>query len=738
LFSFGRKPANKGDNDFRKEVQGSTRVMKETLKKIFTNRFLYLALIVLVAMSALVLRLYRLQIIEGKPAASSGRVNTHSIELEAPRGNIYDCNGVLLATNRTAYEVLMVNVSGEQAERDEMYLNLIKLFEAHEDIYNNPLKRYLKSPDAWGVSIDGEDETEARANWISTVSEKKADREFLQSPAGAFRYLRDTVFKLDKKYSDEDAYKIMCLRYETYTNGLDSLRPTVIATDCCEKTMEILSARHLDFPGITTEKVYFRKYVNTECISQIIGYVRAISGEEYDELKDKGYSADDIIGKTGIEKSAEDYLRGTKGSRVVYKDKDGTVKQESYTAPVAGNDVYLTIDIELQKVSHDSLAANIKDIASRPDGKYNFGDCNAGSIVVSDVNTGNVLAMVSYPGFDNSIFVQPSADEAAQQAITDLFADKNSPGLNRATQGLYSIGSTIKPLISIAALETGKVTTKNEVRCQGVTTINGRKHTCLSSHGYLNLEYAIAKSCNIFFYDTGIKTGIDVIDDYAEMFGLGEKTGIEIAEYEGFRSNPETMELKETDKTHKWTDSDTAQTSIGQLYTSFTPLQVNRYVSAIANGGYLNTPHVIGSISSSSGGLVYSAEAERKKIDVSDWSLSVVRQGMLTMSKTNGTIKTVLKDYPEGFISAKTGTVETGDNTTSSNGVFMCYAPSDKPQIAITVVVEHGVYGGYVIPSISGTIDTYFGNAFKTRSVSSGSLHMTISSVTNIINNPPG
>ena len=185
--------------------------MKEALKKIFTNRFLYLALIIVIAMSALVVRLYRLQILEGKPKDSSTvHTNTYSIELEAPRGNIYDSQGVLIATNRTAYEVLMVNVSGEQSERDAMYLNLINLIEENSDIYNNPLKRYLKSPDEWGVSIDEDDELVARSNWISTVSEKKADRDFLSEPHGAFEYLRDTVFKIDKKYSDEDAYKIMC------------------------------------------------------------------------------------------------------------------------------------------------------------------------------------------------------------------------------------------------------------------------------------------------------------------------------------------------------------------------------------------------------------------------------------------------------------------------------------------------------------------------------------------------
>lgn len=688
--------------------------MKKFLKNFFCNRFVYVGLIIVVAMSALVVRLYRLQILEGNQSDNNlGYSDTYSIELDAPRGRIYDCNGVLLATNRTAYEVLMVNVAGEQSDRDKMYLNLINLFEENGDAYNNPLRRYLKSPTEWGSSIDEDDEIESRTTWINSVTEKKADREKLDTPHGAFDYLRNTIFKLATDFSDDEAYKIMTIRYETYTNGLDSLRPTVLATDCCDETMEILSARHLDFPGISTEKVYFREYVNTECISQIIGYVRAISGEEYEELKAKGYAMDDVIGKTGVEKSEEDYLRGTKGSRVVYRDKDGTVKEESFTAPVAGNDVYLTIDIKLQQIAYDSIEANIKDIAAGKNDKQNFGDCNAGSIIVSDVNTGDVLTMVSYPGFDNSVFVRPSSDAEAQQAITDLFADKDSPSLNRATQGLYSIGSTIKPLISIAALETGKITTQTSIKCSSVTTINGRKHTCLSSHGYMNVEYAIAKSCNIFFYHAGIETGIDVIDDYAKLFGLGEKTGIEIAEYEGFRSNPETMTLKDPDTTHIWSDSDTAQTSIGQLYTSFTPLQINRYVAAIGNGGFLNTPHIIDSVSSASGALVYTSPVEREKLDVSEWAMSIVRQGMNTMARENSNVKNVLKDYPLGFISSKTGTVETGDNTTSSNGVFMCYAPAVEPEIAITVVIEHGVYGGYVIPSIQGVIDEYFGDAYK-------------------------
>ncbi|MBQ8827775.1 MAG: hypothetical protein IJZ90_01365 [Clostridia bacterium] len=691
--------------------------MKNALKKFFGNRYLYVTLIMLVAMTALSLRLYNLQIVEGDAnAADKQQITTYAIELDAPRGSIYDCNGVLLATNRTAYEVLMVNVSGEQSERDAMYLELIQLFEKNDDTYNNPLARYLESPDSWGYSLEGDENAEARASWISGIALKKADREKLAEPAGAFNYLRNDIFEIEEKYTNEEAYMIMCIRYETYTNGLDSLRPTTIATDCCEETMVELSSRYLDFPGITTEKVYFREYVNTECISQVIGYVRAISSEEYEELKDQGYAADDIIGKNGLEKSAEDYLRGTKGSRVMYRDEDGVVRELSYTAPVAGNDVYLTIDIHLQQTAYNSLEETILDIASNRNDYNNFGDCNSGSIVVSDINTGEVLAMVSYPGYDNSIFVQPSSDREAQQAITDLFADPASPSLNRATQGLYSIGSTFKPVVALAALSTGAIDTTTTINCTGTLKVNGRAHTCLSHHGYLNMEYAIAHSCNIFFYQAGIDAGIDVIDEYAEKFGLGEKTGIELAEYEGNRSNPETMLLNEEDTSHVWSDSDTAQTSIGQLYTLFTPIQINRYISALGNGGYLVPTHIIDSVTSASGALIYEPETESQKIDVAAENLEAVQQGLYTMAKLNGGIKTTLVNFPEGFASAKTGTVQTGDATTSSNSVFMCFAPSDEPEIAVSIVVEHGVYGGYVISAIGDVFEEYFGAEYKINS----------------------
>ena len=558
----------------------------------------YVGLLVAGIVGVLICRLYSLQIVNGeeyKKKAAETVLTTAELTVKARRGDIYDCNGVLLATTRTSYKVNMVNTSDEQAFRDGMYLRLIELFERDNDAYTNYLRRYITPELEWGSSLAGEDKESARRNWINTLvsGQKKSDRDSILTAKDAFNYLRNTIFKLSGEYTDEQAYKIMIIRYATFSYGLSSLTPMELSTDASKETAEYLTAHSYEFPGISTEEVYYRVYVDDAYASHIIGYVRAISQDEYEELRDKGYSRDDIIGKTGIEKAAEEYLKGVNGTRVVYRDQSGVIKTLSYTPPVAGNDVYLTIDYSLQSKTMQILEEAIADIVSMKDDVKNFGDANAAAAVVENVRTGEVLAMASYPYYDNNIFVAPSTDAAAQQAILDLFSDPSAPALNRATQGLYPIGSTIKPLISIAALESGAITSKTVVNCQRRMTISGRIHSCLSRHGEVSLITALAKSCNIFYYTAGVSTGIDNIDMWAKAFGLGEKTGIEIAEYAGYRSNPATMKLRERDIYHVWSDSDTAQSSIGQLYTLFTPLQLSNYASALANGGYINTPHLL-------------------------------------------------------------------------------------------------------------------------------------------------
>lgn len=594
-----------------------------------------------------------------------------------------------------------------------MYLALVNLFQENGDTYTNTFGKYLSYPIDWGTSLNGEDAGADRKSWINTIAIKKSDRDRLNTPQEIFNYLRRERFKIDEKYTDEEAYKIMIIRYETFSFGLSYITPSVIAEDCCDETVEMIEARYLDFPGVTTEETYFREYVNAEEASHILGYVRAISEEEYALMKDQGYSNDDIIGKIGIEQVAEGYLRGVDGIREVYIDKNGVVREYSYTDPIPGNDVYLTIDYTFQQKCVEILREEIENIKAAKDDIKNFGDAEAGSVVVLNAKTGETLAMANYPNYDNSIFLEPSSNKTAQKAIMDLFNDPTSPSLNRATQGLYPVGSTFKPITAVAALTDHVTNDSREIRCNGFLVINNHTHSCMGYHGNISLKSAISKSCNVYFQQIGVETGVDDIDVWAKKFGLGEKTGIEINEYAGYRSNPETMKIKETDIYHKWTDSDTAQTAIGQLYTLFTPLQLARYAAALGNGGVLNVPYLIGNVKTTDGTSVLDNSGKNAgigKIDVSSSALESVKAGMTQMVLESAAAAEAFKAFPKGFVAAKTGTPETGMEAfgQSSHSVLICYAPAADPEIAVAIVVEHGARGANALPIAGKIFETYF------------------------------
>lgn len=704
----------KGNNktDIKKEHWHG---LAERVVSLVKSRSFYVGLFIVVLMMVLTIKLYNLQVVRGdeyKDMAHASTGKILSVSVDAPRGNIYDRNGVLIASNRQSYKITMVNKNNPQSERDAMYLELVNIFEKNSDTYVNELSRYLASPTEWSSRL--EDNEERQDDFINSIVKKKSHRSKIQSAADAFDYLRTERFNIDPFYSDEDAYKIMIMRYQTFSFGLSNLMPTVIGTDCCEETVCEIESRYYDFPGLSSEITYFREYVNCEYASHIIGYVRAINSEEYAAMKDDGYTINDIIGKIGIEKTYESQLRGTAGIREIYLDTAGEIREYSYTPPVPGNDVYLTIDYDLQSKCVEHLKNRIDTIASEADGIKNFGDAEAGSVVVMNVKTAEVLSMANYPNYDNRIFLEPSSNQAAQQAITDLFTDPTSPSLNRATQGLYPIGSTFKPVVAVASLMENVITTKTEIKCSGFITIFEQKHHCLSRHGNLALTEAIARSCNVYFMECGIDLGIEALDSWAKSFGLGEKTGIEISEYKGYRNNVETMKLKEPDSNHVWSDSDTAQSSIGQLYNLFTPLQLCRYTCALSNGGYLNQPHIVSGVKTFNGNIIETDSEKQSsltKIEVTDKVLGNVKDGMIEMVNLSSKARKAFADFPEGFVAAKTGTPETGMEAfgESSHSVLICYAPANDPEIAISIVIEHGASGSNSLELAAAIMKDYFG-----------------------------
>ena len=685
----------------------------DDIKKLFKDRVFYIMVAVIIIMSVICARLFQLQVLESETYAAELYVYTeYELPLDAPRGNIYDRNGKLLATNRLSYKIYMINTSDDQDYRDRMYLSLIDIMDKNGDYYYNYLEDYLVYPLAWGEAIDQEEEAAEKKAWINTIVSTKSDKQYFDTPQNAFNFLRERIFAISDEYNDYEAYKIMIFRYATYQYGLDSLKPTCFAKDVCEETVNEISARSLEFNGVTFEKTYYRQYVNCESLGPIIGYVRAISEEEYEEKKELGYYADDVIGKLGIEKCCEDTLRGTRGYRKYCKHPDGTIEDLGVTEPVAGNDIYLTIDINLQQTLYESLEENVKYTASRINYVDNFGDCNAGCGVVSDVNTGEILAMATYPGFDNNIFVSVG-DEDAQKAVDELLKDSNSSSLNRCTQCTFPIGSMIKPAIAVAGLESGVTDNNRKITCEMSVMAGGRRLKCLSYHGPVSLENALGRSCNVYFATIGMEMGIETVDYWIKQFGLGESTGIEIDEKVGHRSNPESMELFETDPYHKWTDASTAATCIGQLYTTFTPLQVNRYIASIANGGYLHNMHLIKTVNSPSGSVIYRTEIEETAVGASEENIRLVQNAMTKMVNNYADLRNILSNYPKYFLAGKTGTAQTGTNEQSSHAFYTGYAPYNDPQIAITLMLEHGVYSGNNFATVGAIIDCYFGGSYE-------------------------
>ncbi|MBN2884132.1 MAG: penicillin-binding protein 2, partial [Clostridia bacterium] len=447
-------------------------------------------------------------------------------------------------------------------------------------------------------------------------------------------------------------------------------------------------------------------------IAHVLGYVGNITAEE---LKDRpGYNGDDIIGKSGIELYYEDYLRGTDGHLQVEGDTEGRILQVlSGLGEEQGYNLRLSIDMDLQRVAMESLEKRISEIRSKYDGEANFGDAHAGAAVVIDVKTGEVLAMVSSPTYDPGWFIH-NDEESIEKRLEVMFDSYGTPMFNRAIQGRYTPGSTYKPIVAIAALEAEELEYDSEtlVLCDGKWTYDDWIYWCYEyrefgwTHGAITISKGLETSCNLVFHKLGLDAGIDNISKWAKAFGLDLKTGIDLNdEIAGIIANKEYKYLTFNEK---WWSADTGQSSIGQLYNSFTPIEMAVYAAALANGGKRLVPYIVDEITDESGSIIYKAETRYEQIEWSEETKRVISEGMSSVT-LDGTASKVFDDYPIA-VAGKTGTAETGrEADESSNGIFICYAPVDDPQIAIVTVIENGVWGSYTAPVAKDILSEYFG-----------------------------
>lgn len=658
-----------------------------------TERYVILISAIVLLFIVIVIKLFDLQIIKadyyGQQADNRLMRN---VSISAPRGDILDRHGRPLVTNKEGFSIVLYKEYIKDEELDELILRIIDVLEQNDGEYFDtlPISKtepfFYEFPGKTGNAYDS------------------AIKEFLASkkiPDGTDA--KTALDTLKNKYKIKDGYdantvrKIVGVRYEMEQRLFNKSNPYTFSSDVSINVVTKIKEKHTDFIGVDIFTQYMRSYPYGDIASHILGRVGIIYQDEYEKLKGQDYGMNDIIGKDGMEKYLEKYLKGKDGISSVVQNIDGKTSGVLETvSPIPGNNVFLTIDLKLQQVLEKSLAETINRIR----GTYG---ANAGSAVVLDVNTGEVLAMASYPNYSLEHF---------NEQYNSLINNRDLPMWNRALSGQYAPGSTFKILTAIAGLESGAITATDTIYDEGVYRYyESSKYTPVCwiysskgiGHGSQNVTAAIENSCNYYFYEIGRRMGIDTLDDYAEKFGFGDYTGLDyLGESKGVLAS---REYKEETFDEKWYPGDTLQASIGQSYHLFTPIQLANYIATVANGGKRYKTQLVRSVKNSQNGdsiLEPKPEIEYE-IDISESNYKAVVNGMRKVSES-GTASDVFATF-EVPVAGKTGTADVSSGTPT--GLFVAFAPVENPQIAIAVVVEHGGHGNYVAPVARDVISAY-------------------------------
>ena len=656
--------------------------------------FVVMGLVLAVYMAAL----YKLQIFDkdtDEDVMLATNTTTKTVTLTADRGDILDRNGVVLVSTRAAYNV----VPSWETLRDRDDFNDIILQLVHDAVdydvdYTDTFPITSGAPFSY-VS----DMTSTQEKNLKSYFEYFDELDETISASDLFVWMKDH-YGIDYTTSLPDARLIIGVRYELEMRAVSSMNPYIFAEDVGTEFLTLLKIENLS--GINIETSAVRVY-HTKYAAHLLGYIGLLNPEEYAVFKELGYSYSSTVGKGGVELAFEEYLHGTDGKQVITTSDNGTVIDVTTTdEPSPGENVFLSLDIGLQEVCEDSLAAKINLInADRTEEDRVTG----GAAVVLDVNTGEVLACCSYPSYDLSNL---------SSIFSDLQSNTSNPMFNRATQGEYNPGSTFKMITALAGLRTGTIAADTTYTCNGIYTTYeelGFAPVCWIysqsgvGHGTENVITALRDSCNVFFYWLGDTLGADALSDMAYDFGFGAKTGIELPESSGEVATPE---FKEEVEDEKWYAADTVITAIGQGYSYFTPIQLANYVSTIANGGTRHSLTILSNIRSADfTSVVHQPEVEELGTVPGSEYLSIIQQGMKLVASNGGTAS-LFADY-QVSVAAKTGTVQTSsESEILNNGVFVCYAPADDPEIAISLVVEKGTSGGTIMEIAEEIMDYYF------------------------------
>ena len=670
------------------------------IKANFNLRYNLLTVFVYLIGAILLIQLFRLQIVKGAEYRETSNTRlTRESTIEAARGNIEDRKGTVLATTKTGYSVELYKTKNSNEELNSTILKIVNLLEKNEDTYVNnfPINSDLEFTYNTKEKIN---------NW-----KKKYN---IQENATAEECIK--IFKEKYEITNKDiteVLKIIAIRYEITTNGYSSTKSIEIAEDISKTSAIQFNEQNADFPGVSIIEEPIRVYTEGSLAAHILGYIRKVDDNDLKTRADQGYSMNDYIGKMGIEYVLEKYLRGQKGTKQIDMSVDGTIEGEYVEEEaISGNNVTLTIDADLQSKVEKIMENSVKELQKA--GKKT----EYASAVLMNIQDGEVLAMCSYPTFEPEVFLGVLKNDVWKD-IND-----NSKLLNTAVQSQNAPGSTFKMAVAAAALEEGVVTESEYVYDRGIYPY-GHNPVCWyyteykRGHGNVNVKTALQKSCNCFFYEMGRRLGVDTIAKYARYFCLGEKTGIELTgEASGIvASTEEAAKRGET-----WYESNVLSAAIGQSYNNYSPLQMARYVSMIANGGNYIRPTLIKEIKDINGNKISDEEIDNyvnellginadynPEVQISEQTLNTIKSGMRLVTSSGGTAYSVFKDF-DYSVAGKTGSAQakTSEKGEIANGWFVGFTPYDNSEVAVVVFIEDGASNSSAAKAAKKILEAYY------------------------------
>lgn len=679
------------------------------MERITRFRAVVMGLLVCALLFFFVFRLYDEQIIKTGGVIDNTTTFTTMTIVKAARGDILDRNGNILVGNRASYDLVINHyVLTSSDNPNESLYRLLQLCKERNIAYTDHFPVSQSRPFTYTMD-------KLSSAWQNYFKKFLSERGSLDSDITApllIEILRES-YRIPETWSEEDARAVLGLRYEMSLRTIVNLPNYIFLEDADDE--DLAAIVELNIPGMQVEASTVREY-HTTAAAHLLGYVGAMSPKQWEYYKTiDGYNMDARVGQAGLEQAFEEELHGVDGIRIDKVTSDGTVVESRWAdgkEPKAGNNVEVTIDLNLQMVAEEALQEGLDSLRNPEKENADGNDVEGGAVVVMDVKTGQVLVSASYPSYDPATFFEN---------YNELLEDPLLPLNNRAINFAYPPGSTYKMVMSIAAIDhdpNGGWTSATPFITKGVydkygTVEEGQGFNgyCLAypnNHGEITMVEGLSVSCNYVFFTLADFVMISESEPVAKAFGLGEPTGIELIENIGLRANEENKKKLYSGIDQTFFTADRLQAGIGQGINRFSPLQLCVYASTLANRGTRYKATLMSRVVSAD----YRTLVKEQKpeilshLEISDDAYYTYTEGM-KLCATEGTARRTFANYPIQ-IAAKTGTAETGLGIGSDNAAFICYAPADNPQIAIAVYGEKAGHGSGLAQIGKEILDTYF------------------------------